>query len=145
MDVASELIERTNCVFLGTNVRSGTARCLIVNTGSATEFGAIAHRLTLRPPDTEFDRGVRRFGYLLTGAMLIMVLLVFVAHMFRGRPPVETLLFSIALAVPYLPFAGVVGFVPLPGALLGAIVLITMLYVAATELQKMWFYRGAHD
>ena len=40
--------QRTNCVFLGTNVRSGTARCLVVATGPATEFGAIAHRLTLR-------------------------------------------------------------------------------------------------
>jgi Mg2+-importing ATPase len=90
---------RTNCVFLGTNVRSGTARCLVVATGPATEFGTIAHRLSLRPPETEFDRGVRRFGYLLTSAMLIIVFLVFVAHMFRGRPPVETLLFSIALAV----------------------------------------------
>src|SRR5262249_45270405 len=82
-----------------TNVRSGTARCLVVKTGSATEIGAIAHRILLRPPETEFDRGIRRFGYLLTGAMLVMVLMVFVAHMVRGRPPVETLLFSIALAV----------------------------------------------
>jgi Mg2+-importing ATPase len=90
---------RTNCVFLGTNVRSGMARCLVVATGPATEFGAIAHRLTLRPPETEFDRGLRRFGYLLTSAMLMMVLLVFAAHMFRGRPPVETLLFAVALAV----------------------------------------------
>lgn len=99
LDRSADLVERTNCVFLGTNVRSGTARCLVVATGPATEFGAIAHRLTLRPPDTEFDRGIRRFGYLLTSAMLIMVLVVFVAHMLRGRPPVETLLFSIALAV----------------------------------------------
>ena len=99
VDAASELVERTNCVFLGTNVRSGTAKCLIVHTGSATAFGAIAHRLTLRPPETEFDRGVRRFGYLMTGAMLVMVLVVFAAHMLRGRPPVDTLLFSIALAV----------------------------------------------
>lgn len=95
----SPLSQRANCVFLGTNVRSGTARCLIVCTGAATQFGAIAHRLLLRPPETEFDRGIRRFGYLLMSAMLIMILLVFVAHMFRGRPPVETLLFSIALAV----------------------------------------------
>ncbi len=99
MEASAGLAERTNCVFLGTNVRSGTATCLIVCTGSATEFGKIAHRLTLRPPETEFDRGVRRFGYLMTGAMLVMVLLVFVAHMLRGRPPVDTLLFSIALAV----------------------------------------------
>ena len=50
-----------------------------------TQFGGIAHRLTLRPPETEFDRGIRHFGYLLTSAMLIMVLVVFVAHMF-ARP-----------------------------------------------------------
>jgi Mg2+-importing ATPase len=93
------LSKRTNCVFLGTNVRSGTARCLVVATGPSTEFGTIAHRLALRPPETEFDKGIRHFGYLLTSAMLIMVLLVFVAHVFRGRPPVETLLFAIALAV----------------------------------------------
>lgn len=91
--------DRTNCVFLGTNVRSGTARCLVVRTGSATEFGAVAARLTLRPPETDFDRGIRRFGNLLTSAMLILVLLVFAAHMLRGRPAVETLLFSVALAV----------------------------------------------
>lgn len=93
------LARRRNCVFLGTNVRSGAARCLVVQTGRSTEFGRIAHRLSLRPPITEFDRGIRRFGYLLTSAMLIMALLVFAAHVFRGRPPVETLLFAIALAV----------------------------------------------
>ncbi len=93
------LTGRTNAVFLGTNVRSGTARCLVTRTGASTAYGSIAHRLTLRPPETEFDRGIRRFGYLLTSAMLTMVLVVFVAHMFRGRPPVDTLLFAVALAV----------------------------------------------
>jgi Mg2+-importing ATPase len=71
----------------------------IVSTGPSTEFGSIAHRLTLRPPETEFDRGLCHFGYVLTKSMLIMVFVVFVAHMLRGRPPAETLLFSIALAV----------------------------------------------
>ena len=46
-----------------------------------------------------------------------------------------------ALAIPYLPFAGVLGFVPLPPALVATVVGITVLYVAATELQKKWFYR----
>jgi Mg2+-importing ATPase len=96
---SATLRERVNCVFMGTNVRSGTARCIVVETGASTQFGAIAERLILRPPETEFDRGIRRFGYLLTTAMFLMVLLVFVAHMFRERPPIETLLFSIALAV----------------------------------------------
>jgi Mg2+-importing ATPase len=90
---------RSNCAFLGTNVRSGTARCVVVATGTATEYGAIAQRLALRPPETEFDRGIRQFGALLTSAMVVMVLVVFVAHIVQGRPPIETLLFSIALAV----------------------------------------------
>jgi Mg2+-importing ATPase len=93
------LARRTNAVFMGTNVRSGTARVLIAATGPATEFGLIAERLTLRPPETEFDRGLRRFGYLLTSAMLVMTLLVFAVHVLNGRPALETLLFAIALAV----------------------------------------------
>ena len=93
------LRDRSNCVFLGTNVRSGTARCLIVATGLSTEFGAVAKRLATRPPETEFDRGLRHFGYLLTSAMLVLVVIVFAVHMKVGRPPIETLLFSIALAV----------------------------------------------
>jgi Mg2+-importing ATPase len=96
---AASLIERGNCVWLGTNVRSGTARCLIVATGRDTEYGEIAQRLALRPPETEFERGTRRFGYLLTSAMLVIVLCVFVVNMLFGRPPAETFLFSVALAV----------------------------------------------
>lgn len=97
--VDATLSHRANCVFLGTNVRSGTARCLVVQTGGETEFGAIAARLQPRRAPTEFDRGMQRFGYLLTTAMLMMVLLVFAVHMIRGRPAIETLLFAVALAV----------------------------------------------
>jgi Mg2+-importing ATPase len=96
---AAGLGGRRNCVYLGTNIRSGTARCLVVATGRQTAFGGIAHRLTLRPPETEFDRGIRRFGSLLTTAMLVLVLVVFIAHAVQGRPPLATLLFAIALAV----------------------------------------------
>jgi Mg2+-importing ATPase len=99
LPATAALAERTNCLFLGTSVQSGTARYLVVRTGLATEFGAIAGRLKLGRPDTEFDRGIRRFGYLLMIAMLIMVLLVFAVNVLNGRPAVETLLFSVALAV----------------------------------------------
>ncbi|MEQ1582248.1 MAG: HAD-IC family P-type ATPase, partial [Steroidobacteraceae bacterium] len=93
------LAARSNCVYMGTNVRSGTLRGVVVATGEGTQFGGIANRLSLRPPETEFERGSRRFGYLLTSAMLIIVVLVFVAQMLAGRPLVDTLLFSVALAV----------------------------------------------
>lgn len=62
----ASLVERVNCVFMGTSVRSGTACVLIVQTAKATVFGQIAERLKLRSPETEFERGVQRFGYLLT-------------------------------------------------------------------------------
>jgi P-type Mg2+ transporter len=99
LSVEAALAQRSNCAFLGTNVRSGTLRCVAVRTGPATQFGAIAQRLTLRPPETEFDRGIRHFGYMLTSAMFVMVVLVFGAHMLAARPVVDTLLFAVALAV----------------------------------------------
>jgi len=99
LPVATELSRRTNSVFLGTSVRSGTMRCLVAATGVATQFGSVAERLGAHTPETEFERGIRRFGYLLTSAMLVLVLLVFAVHVMRGRPPVETLLFAVALAV----------------------------------------------
>jgi Mg2+-importing ATPase len=84
------LADRTNCVFLGTNVRSGTARCLVVHTGGSTQFGAIAKRLDAGPPETEFDRGIKRFGYMLVVTMLIMSVIVFSGNMIAHRPAVET-------------------------------------------------------
>jgi len=97
------LTERANCVFMGTNVRSGNARALIIQTGKATAFGQIAERLTLRPPETEFERGIRRFGYLLTEVMLILVLIVFAVNVFFHKPVLDSLLFSVALAVGLTP------------------------------------------
>jgi Mg2+-importing ATPase len=76
VDVNASLMERVNCVFMGTSVRSGTARVLIVQTAKATVFGQIAERLKLRPPETEFEHGVQRFGYMLTRVMLVMVVVV---------------------------------------------------------------------
>jgi Mg2+-importing ATPase len=95
----ASLAERENCVFMGTSVRSGTARVLVARTGTRTVYGALADRLRLRPPETEFERGVRRFGLLLTQVMLILVIVIFGANMLLERPPVEALLFAVALAV----------------------------------------------
>ena len=90
---------RQNCVFMGTSVRSGTARILIVGTGARTAIGEIAHKLVQRPPETDFERGLRQFGYLLTRVAVLLVLAVFTIHVFFHRPTVESLLFAIALAV----------------------------------------------
>jgi Mg2+-importing ATPase len=93
------LAQRTNVVFLGASVRSGTARVLVVHTGRRTAFGAIAARLRAREPETHFARGLRRFGYLLIRSMVLIVLSVLTVNLLLDRPLVESLLFSVALAV----------------------------------------------
>jgi Mg2+-importing ATPase len=97
------LPERTNCVFMGTNVRSGSGRALVVQTGTTTAFGQIAERLRLRPPETEFERGIRHFGYLLSEVMLVLVIIVFAVNVYFHKPVLDSLLFSIALAVGLTP------------------------------------------
>jgi Mg2+-importing ATPase len=99
----ASLVQRTNCAFMGTNVSSGSAHALVVQTGAATAFGQIAKKLTLRPPETEFERGVRRLGYLLTEVMFVLVLAVFAVNVFLNKPVLDSLLFSVALAVGLTP------------------------------------------
>ena len=93
------LASRSNSVFAGTSVRSGEAHVLVARAGRDTEFGAVAERLRSRPPETQFGRGLRRFGYLLLRVMVVLVLFVLVVNQLLGRPFFESLLFSIALAV----------------------------------------------
>ena len=93
------LAERTNTVFLGASVRSGTAKVMVVRTGRRTELGAIAARLRAREPETDFARGVRQFGYLLIRVMVVIVLFVLTVNLALDRPVIESLLFAAALAV----------------------------------------------
>lgn len=94
---------RTNCVWHGTSVRSGTATVLVAATGRSTAFGAVAARIGAPAEESEFARGIRRFGGLLLRMMLLVVLLVIGANQLLGRPPVESLLFAVALAVGLTP------------------------------------------
>jgi P-type Mg2+ transporter len=99
----ASLADRTNCVFMGTSVRSGTANVVIVQTGKSTVFGQIAEKLSLRPDQTEFERGVQKFGYLLTQVMLVMVVIVLAINIFLAKPAIDSLLFALALAVGLAP------------------------------------------
>lgn len=97
------LSARANAVHLGTHVVSGTATAVVARTGAATEYGTIAHRLALRPPATEFEHGVRRFGYLLLEITTTLVIVIFAVNVWLGRPVLEVLLFTLALAVGLTP------------------------------------------
>ena len=88
------LSQRTNALYLGTSVISGTAKAVVVHTGKETEFGKVSERLKLRPPETEFERGLSKFGYFLMEVTLILVVLIFVANVYLHRPVLESFLFS---------------------------------------------------
>jgi Mg2+-importing ATPase len=97
------LAQRTNVLFLGTHEVSGTGKAVVVHTGTGTEFGQVSKRLTLRPPETEFERGVRRFGYFLMEVTLLLVIAIFAINVYLVRPVMDSFLFSLALAVGLTP------------------------------------------
>ena len=104
--VTSELTGWSNYVFLGTSVVSGTGTAVVVKTGSLTEYGEIAKELVTKAPETEFEKGLRRFGALMTEVTLFLVVFVFFvnAFFFSGtRSILESLLFAVALAVGLTP------------------------------------------
>jgi Mg2+-importing ATPase len=97
------LRDRTNSVFMGTFVISGTAKALVFRTGANTELGKISDKLRHKAPETEFERGVRRFGYFLMEITLMLVISILVINVYFGRPVLESFLFSLALAIGLTP------------------------------------------
>jgi len=95
----SVLAARTNAVFLGSSVRSGTATVLIVATGRSTVMADIAARVATPDEQTQFERGVRGFGDLLLRVMLGVVVAVLLLNQALGRSGLESALFAVALAV----------------------------------------------
>ncbi len=95
--------DAANSVFLGTAVQSGMGTAVVVRTGRATAFGAIANRLAVRSPETAFGRGLRHFGLMITRVIMLLVLFVLLVNIVLHRPVLESFIFSVALAVGMTP------------------------------------------
>ena len=102
-DAATELQEATNAVFMGTSVISGSARMLVVKTGTATAIGEIADSISRQSAPTSFDIGSRRFGMLIMRLTILMVMFVLLVNTFFHKPWLESFLFAVALAVGLTP------------------------------------------
>ncbi|MEO8886000.1 MAG: magnesium-translocating P-type ATPase, partial [Mucilaginibacter sp.] len=97
------LAKRSNALFMGSHVVSGKASALVVHTGMTTEFGKISASLQSRAPETDFERGIRKFGYLLMELTLLLVFLIFALNVWLHKPVLDSFLFSLALAVGLTP------------------------------------------
>jgi Mg2+-importing ATPase len=95
--------QRTNALWMGTHVVSGSSKAVVVQTGRQTEFGRVSERLKLRPQETEFEHGIRRFGYFLMEVTLVLVIAIFAINVYLARPVLDSFLFSLALAVGLTP------------------------------------------
>ncbi len=103
VDKTASLAERSSCLFMGTVVHEGSADAVVVATGAETEFGRIAVGLGDRHPQTEFQLGLTRFSGLLAKVGGVLSATIFVVNVALGRPVIEAVLFSLAVAVGITP------------------------------------------
>jgi Mg2+-importing ATPase len=97
------LIELPNACFQGSNVVSGIARGVVVNTGSGTHFGSIAEKLAGQRAQTSFDKGIAGFTWLMIRFMVVMVAIVFLIVGVTKHDWPEAILFALSVAVGLTP------------------------------------------
>ena len=97
------IIELQNACFQGSNVLSGTARAVVINTGVKTHFGAIAEKLAGQRVQTSFDRGISGFTWLMIRFMVVMVATVLLIVGMTKHNWAEAILFSLSVAVGLTP------------------------------------------
>lgn len=97
------MAKRSNTLFMGSHVISGRAKALVIQTGAGTEFGKISAELMSRTPETDFEKGIRKFGYMLMEITLLLVIIIFAANVLLHKPVLDSFLFSLALAVGLTP------------------------------------------
>lgn len=97
------IYEAKNLIFSGSSIVSGTATALVLFTGQNTIFGQIAKELAVRPPPTEFDKGLVRFGIFISKTILFLILFIMLFSFLLKRAFLESLMFAIALAVGLTP------------------------------------------
>ncbi|WP_395336681.1 magnesium-translocating P-type ATPase [Novosphingobium sp. BL-8H] len=100
---ADDIGSATNAVLHGSSVIAGSATMLVATTGSKTQFGQIAGSLADNQPPTAFERGLHRLGIVIVRLTVFLVLFVLLTHLALGRPPLESFLFAMALAVGLTP------------------------------------------
>jgi len=89
--------------FMGTQVESGFGKGVVVGIGQNTEFGKIAESVIFVKPITEFQRGLMQFGNLIIWVVVFITIAIFGVNALLGRPLIDSLLFSLAIAVGLTP------------------------------------------
>jgi Mg2+-importing ATPase len=102
VDASSALIQRTNCLWKGTHIVSGTAKALAIFEGGQSIFGKIMESVSQHIPSS-FEIGLKQFGFLLMRITLVLTVLVWAVILMDDRPLMTASLFALALGVGMAP------------------------------------------
>ena len=105
-ETGSDLVELSlrSIGYMGTIVRGGAGRGVVLQTGSRTVFGRIALKLGEHQPETAFQRGLRGFSLLLVYVTAVLAGGIFFSNwLLLHRPILEAALFALAIAVGLTP------------------------------------------
>jgi len=92
-----------NIAYMGTNVESGSGKGIVIKIGGETEFGKIAEATSFVRPVTDFQKGLTKFGDLIIKVIIIMTIVIFGVNALLGHQLIDSLLFSLAIAVGLTP------------------------------------------
>ena len=96
------LSKKYNCLWQGTNVISGSAKAIVLQTASQTVFGEMSQSLT-QTHETAFEKGIKRFGFFLLRITIVLSIVILIANLYFKKPLFDSVLFSLALAVGMAP------------------------------------------
>ncbi len=95
--------QSSNLLFMGTVVVRGSAKGVVTTTGKNTQFGSISKSLARAHPQTEFQRGTKKYGNLLLTLTVFLVIAIFGLNIAVGHPLFDALLFGLAIAIGIVP------------------------------------------
>ena len=93
----------SSCASMGTIVHAGSGSGVVVQTGASTDFGKIAKGLDAKPPPTAFEAGLAGFSKMLAVVAGVVAAMAFIINVVLGRTVLESLMFSLAIAVGMTP------------------------------------------
>jgi Mg2+-importing ATPase len=100
---SGNLADVRSAVFLGTSIVSGSATAVVTATGKNTAFGDIVAHLAKRPPQTEFEHGIKNFSLLISRTVFFLVVFVLLVGVIFHKGTLDSALFAISLAVGLTP------------------------------------------
>lgn len=102
VEATTPLAARANCLWEGTNIVSGQAKAIVIQTGEDTLFGDLARQASI-PLETTFEKGIRDFGFFLIKITMTLAVVILLASLLNHKGIIESSLFALALAVGMAP------------------------------------------